>query len=576
LPTGTTDPSGISCRIDGFAQIFFQVAAFGIRHSAFGIRHSAFGIPRVTIHYCMSTGDWRLAIGDWRLATGDWRLATGDWRLAFGDCRMPIAAARCTMSPVFGVVREPSGSAMSQPLLQQWGDLKRIAENYRLAVAEFVSHGHVFELRNHRRRVTFDLADLVLAGLLAGENILLVGSSGTGKTFLAQRALRGLFGETGYGVLNVTPGLDEDVLFDVDLSVQLKGGRLAQSILPGPLLAGWGLVIDDMYRAHPKLRNVLLAVVRAEPGERRISGKGGAQVPVGRPYIDGSGQRWFSVIATANPARAGEFTGNYEADQAETRRFALILNVDKYAPRAAQMGKLLRTAAPAPVATPPVAEPETVIRLSRAIAAVPVSEGAHLLAMLAAAHNRCEKTADGIKPWSRLPDFCSSDKVKCAVARNEGTICPYVGELPPAAVQDLIDVSRAVAALEWTAAIASGEDGPEIARGPEVRIAHVRAVLPLVAQSKVWLHRRYYEDPDKFNGDQEAALRKVADAMQQEVTDFKYRNEELVTSVMGGAGQTAGKNVREQLQRWARSRSPALADVIASLLGIDLREEPKP
>jgi MoxR-like ATPase len=461
---------------------------------------------------------------------------------------------------------------MQQSAALNFEDLRRVVENFRRAVSDFVSHGYVFELRNHRRRVGFELPDLVLAGLLAGENILLTGASGTGKTFLAQRALRGLFGDGHFGVLNVTPGLDEDVLFDVDMNVHLKGGRLAESILPGPLLNGYGLVVDDMYRAHPKLRNVLLAVVRAEPAERRLSGKGGAPVPVGRAYPDGSGLRWFSVVATANPPRAGEFAGNYEADQAETRRFALIINVDKYAPRAAQMSRLFRSshsAPPAPAAPP---DPAAVIELHRAVNRIPVSEGAQLLALLAAAHNRCEKTADGIKPWARLPDYCSSEKVKCAVARNEGTICPFVGELPAASVQDLIDVSRAVAALEWVAAVAGGEEVPN---GPEVRMTHVKAVFPFVANQKVWLHRRYYEEPDRFNGDQEAALRKVAEAMHQEVNDFKYQNEELISKVSAD-GLHVGPGVREKLQRWARSRSPALADVLASLLGVEPAEEPKP
>lgn len=448
-------------------------------------------------------------------------------------------------------------------------DIRQVIDRFRASVADYVSHGCVFELKNHRRRVAFELPDLILAGILAGENILLTGSSGTGKTFLAQRAMRGLFGDAGFGLLNVTPGLDEDVLFDVDLNVQLKGGRLAQSIHAGPLLSGWGLVIDDMYRAHPKLRNVLLAVVRAEPGERRLSGKGGAPVPVGRNWPGDPARRWFSVIATANPFRPGEFTGNYEADSAETRRFALIINIDKYSPRAAELSRLFN-----PPAAPPAAsagDPDLVVRVHQSLANIPISDGAQLLALLAAAHNRCEKTADGIKPWARLPDYCSSEKVKCAVARNEDTICPFVGELPPAAVQDLMDVSRAVAALEWAAAAGAGEEVPPV---PTVGVGHVKAVFPFIAQQKVWLHKRYFEDPDKFNGDQEAALRKVADAMHQAVTDFKYQNEQLISAV-GQENVQLGPGVKERLQRWARSRSPALADVVASLLGVEMGEEPK-
>jgi MoxR-like ATPase len=490
-------------------------------------------------------------------------------------------------------------------------DLRRIVEQFRRATSDFVSHGQVFELRNHRRRVSFELPDLVLAGLLAGENILLVGSSGTGKTFLAQRALRGLFGDAGFGVLNVTPGLDEDVLFDVDLAVQLKGGRLAESIHPGPLMTGYGLVIDDMYRAHPKLRNVLLALVRAEPAERRLSGKGGAPIPVGRAYPDGSGLRWYSVIATANPPRAGEYAGNYEADHAETRRFALVIDVDKYAPKAAQMRRLLKTTHAAAPAVGPAVDGDAVVRLHQAVTRIPVSFGAQLLAMLAAAHNRCEKTADGVKPWARLPDYCSSEKVKCAVARNDGTVCPYVGELPPAAVQDLIDVGRAVAALEWAAAVSAGEDP---GAGPEVKLSHGRALFPFVARDKVWLHRRFYEDPDRFNGDQEAALRRVVEAMCQDVTDFQYQHQQVIAGLAGAASASAAApgaggasatpnggpvsdipapppgpagldaaaagaagnvpaGVRLVLQRWARSRSPALADVWFSLLGIEPTDE---
>jgi hypothetical protein len=91
-------------------------------------------------------------------------------------------------------------------------DVRQVIDRFRGSVADFVSHGCVFELRNYRRRVAFELPDLILAGILAGENILLTGSSGTGKTFLAQRSMRGLFGDGGFGLLNVTPGLDEDVL----------------------------------------------------------------------------------------------------------------------------------------------------------------------------------------------------------------------------------------------------------------------------------------------------------------------------------------------------------------------------
>ncbi|WP_347267935.1 MoxR family ATPase [Paracoccus sp. (in: a-proteobacteria)] len=166
------------------------------------------------------------------------------------------------------------------------------------------------------------VVEQVLAAILSGGHVLLVGQPGLGKTMLVDTLGTVLGLDTAR--IQFTPDLmPADILGSEVLDVLPDGSR-AFRFIEGPVFTRL-LMADEINRASPRTQSALLQAM--QEGEVTI---GGAHRPLGRP---------FHVLATQNPI---EQEGTYPLPEAQLDRFLLQIDVD-YPDRDTERAILLAT-----------------------------------------------------------------------------------------------------------------------------------------------------------------------------------------------------------------------------------------
>lgn len=167
----------------------------------------------------------------------------------------------------------------------------------------------ISDLRNALNAVLFgkdDLVELVMAGMLAGGNLLLEGLPGLGKTEL----VKGLAGSLGLTAKRIqfTPDLLPGDITGNPL-LQEVDGRKQFVFQPGPVFTNL-LLADEINRASPKTQSALLEAMQ----EKRVTVLGETH----------SLPRPFFVLATQNPI---ELEGTYPLPEAQLDRFLFKIEV---------------------------------------------------------------------------------------------------------------------------------------------------------------------------------------------------------------------------------------------------------
>ncbi|MFZ5955776.1 MAG: ATP-binding protein [Nanoarchaeota archaeon] len=158
-----------------------------------------------------------------------------------------------------------------------------------------------------------NVTDLVIAGILSGMNILLVGNTGCGKSQLARDIHNYYFNGNkfeGGESLTIEGHPELDIYRDVLTYVDLKEGKRVLNNAHQSLF--WN--IEEFNRCPPISQNQWFAV-----GNGRLIHQG-QSVNIGR-------NGYVTSIATANYGN-GEFRGTFEVDKALENRFGLILDLD--------------------------------------------------------------------------------------------------------------------------------------------------------------------------------------------------------------------------------------------------------
>jgi MoxR-like ATPase len=149
--------------------------------------------------------------------------------------------------------------------------------------------------------------ELVLAGVLAGGHVLLVGAPGLAKTKLVA-ALATVLG-LDWGRVQFTPDLMPADIVGSEILDQDDAGRRSFRFVPGPIFTRL-LMADEINRASPRTQSALLQAMQ----EHQVTVAGQAYA-LPEP---------FHVLATQNPI---EHEGAYPLPEAQLDRFLLQVDV---------------------------------------------------------------------------------------------------------------------------------------------------------------------------------------------------------------------------------------------------------
>ncbi|MES2524994.1 MAG: AAA family ATPase [Gemmatimonadota bacterium] len=219
--------------------------------------------------------------------------------------------------------------------------LDRLADARR-ALATEISHRIVGQAH---------IVDDLLAALLAGGHVVLVGVPGLAKTLLVQTVSRAL--DLSFSRVQFTPDLmPSDITGTEIMEEDSATGHRAFRFAPGPVFANIVLA-DEINRAPPKTQAALLQAMQ----ERTVT-------VAGRTY---DLPRPFFVLATQNPI---EQEGTYPLPEAQLDRFMFELRVT-YPTKAEEEQIVTSTTGDTEGAVKPVLGGEELLSLQRLVRRLP-------------------------------------------------------------------------------------------------------------------------------------------------------------------------------------------------------------
>jgi len=191
----------------------------------------------------------------------------------------------------------------------------------------------------------------LLAALLAGGHVLLVGVPGLAKTLLVRTLAAALAWR--FRRVQFTPDLmPSDILGSEVLHTDPATGARTFKFAPGPVFANL-LLADEINRTPPRTQSALLEAMQ----ERTVTA-GGATHQLPSPFM---------VVATQNPI---EQEGTYPLSEAQLDRFLFSLLVPY--PNAGEEERIAAlTSGPEPPPPPPVAEVAGMVGIAREVPSPP-------------------------------------------------------------------------------------------------------------------------------------------------------------------------------------------------------------
>ena len=195
------------------------------------------------------------------------------------------------------------------------------------------------------------VVDELIAALLSGGHVVLVGVPGLAKTLLVQTVSRAL--DLTFSRVQFTPDLMPSDITGTELMEEEPGtGKRAFRFAPGPVFANMVLA-DEINRAPPKTQAALLQAMQ----ERNVT-VAGHTYELPKPFF---------VLATQNPI---EQEGTYPLPEAQLDRFMFELKVG-YPTRAEEEQIVLSTTGDRVGEVRPVLGAEELLSLQRLVRRLP-------------------------------------------------------------------------------------------------------------------------------------------------------------------------------------------------------------
>ena len=263
------------------------------------------------------------------------------------------------------------------------------------------------------QEVKLDLRDVLVASAVTGNNALLSGSTGEGKTHLSKMIMAGLFGNK-YRVLQMDASFSLDKLRDMTYDVIANGGRLQDAVTATDLLTTPGVVIDEYNRAPNEITNIIQGWLQ----NGTITFEGGCEVHPGVTFNDGK-ERYQWKIATVN--EGGKYAGARKLDKASRDRFAVEIPLDLFPPTDDDNRRLEEKTGTSVDAYDGDGLLDDVLTVMQGVRSIPISEDAGEFLLYLQRMNQCTKAPNKTKLEIENfgPEYCKG----CRLSRDKDNIC---------------------------------------------------------------------------------------------------------------------------------------------------------
>jgi len=402
----------------------------------------------------------------------------------------------------------------------------------------------------------FDLTDLLLIGALTNSDVLLSGTTGSGKTHLAHKAMHGLFGDY-YANVTVTPGLNESDFIDIDIGAVQRGEKTPKdAVLATPLLTRPGAIINEINRTPEILQNAFISYL-----ERAFSLKG-VEFPVGIP-LNGNGtydpHYQFRVLSINE---GDEYRGTSNIDRAVRDRVVLEIPLDHFRPTREDMRIMLQARGTADLSvTGGKTQLDKILTCYKTLDDIPVDEAATEFLVYLSGMNNCVKSPTGSKRGIAFsPKLCEGCNHAKSRQTDKGNICGSVHAPSDRSLINLKKIGKGVALLRAYKTIsAMPRDDPsaiktaaeDYCKSLSVTLPDLQAIAPFVITNKMPLDPNWIRQ--HFNGDGFAAAQEALTVAGEKLR--AYVASPMMTRIYERKGQI-GPEEQRMLSSYAENKDP--------------------
>lgn len=340
--------------------------------------------------------------------------------------------------------------------------LKELDKDFREISRGFYHSSIVIDYKVEDKRITLDLRDVLLASAISGSNVLLIGSTGGGKTTLAKMLALALFSDN-YAFLQIDSTLDITKFYDIAFGKIKEGGRLTEALEENKFIRAPIVILDEINRAPPALFNILQNYLTN--GE--LVFEGGKSVKCG---IRLNGDYYQLKVGTMNEGVA--YRGTHLMDKASRDRFVVEINFDVFKPTIDDRRSMLLNGK-TPTIEKGYDNTNTVLKLYQEVKKIPLSDIATEFLLYLTRVNQCIKSPEGTKLSinSNVKDFCKG----CSAFAPDKGICGNVYAPSERTILNLVNFSKSIAMYRVY------KTGGSL----EVLLEDVLAAAPFVFYSKI-------------------------------------------------------------------------------------------
>ncbi|MHA1300996.1 MAG: AAA family ATPase, partial [Candidatus Helarchaeota archaeon] len=391
------------------------------------------------------------------------------------------------------------------------------------------------------------LVDCLLIGAITQSSVLLSGSSGSGKTFLAELILSFLFGTDGYTRKNITPDMNEQDFMDIDFGAIKEGKKLKESMIADDLFKQPSLIIDEANRAPPIIQNRLMQIL-----ENNIDLKS-KTIHAGIPLENGDFYHW--IILTLN--YGVEYAGTSTVDRALKDRITLDIPIDNFPPTIDDQIKMIRYSLRSKEKILLSSNLDLLLKLYRNFDKLKLTLEAEGLILYLSFTSNCVKSPTGSKYGVAFsPQYCKDQD--CPYARNPplNEICPFTFAPSNRVLRRLVHTAKGFSLLKHAKIInkLKKEKKTELISeymksiNFKVSLRDIILIAPLILNSKISMNREWVLN--KFNGNTFLACTHFLKVINKQLTFFmKSLLPSIVQEREGNAISEKDKGIRKKAVR---------------------------
>lgn len=414
-------------------------------------------------------------------------------------------------------------------------------------VISIVAGISIFQKKNFIH-LNFNLADILLIGALTQSSLLLSGSSGSGKTLLAELAASYLFGKNGYARKNITPDMNEQDFMDIDFGAIKDGKRLKEAILADDLFEKPVLIIDEANRAPPIIQNRLIQIL-----ENSIDLKSKiihAGIPLDNDYY----YHWN--LLTLN--YGDEYAGTSIVDRALKDRIIIDISIDNFPPTLDDQISMIRKPMLKEKDEELIPMTEIILKIFQSLDFLQLSLEAEALILYLSFTSNCIKSPTKSKYGVLFsPQYCKEED--CPFARNPplNEICPYTFAPSNRILRRLVHTAKGFSLLRHAKIIHNlkeKENEQTVTEylskleNFEVSLQDIISIAPIVLTSKISMNSEWVRN--KFAGNRYLACKHFLHTIKEQLDKFMNDIlEPLVKEKQGGELTESEIGIRKRALR---------------------------